>query len=493
MAPPRPFSADNASLRQIIAGLPEGVILLSPAGKLLWANPAALRLHGVASQAGLGADADAYHARFTLKYRNHHRLERGQTPIDRLLAGEAFAALVVELTREGADDQPFMHQASGLVLRDEGEAEPQLLVLILQDVSARFDAEARFEQAFNVNPAPAVILRLSDQRYVKVNQGFLDLTGYTRAEVLDASLYDIDVLRDAEALDTAKERMRSGLNIPQMQADLMLPDGGRKLVIVAGQTIELADEPCMLFSFADLEPRRQAENELRHSEERFATAFRLAPVGMAITAGTDFQVYDTNDAFHQLTMLDADHAMGKTMAALHLWEDSGFPGKVAGLLAERSGFRGLDARVRIMDGGVIDCLVSAEAITLRQHACVLWVIQDIHERRHGELELIAAIEAVMQDTNWFSRTVVEKLANLRAPAGNTAPPEVRELTRREKEVLSLLCEGTDDAAIARQMGVSRNTLRNHIARVYGKIGVHRRAQAVLWARERGFPLPRPIR
>jgi DNA-binding NarL/FixJ family response regulator len=124
--------------------------------------------------------------------------------------------------------------------------------------------------------------------------------------------------------------------------------------------------------------------------------------------------------------------------------------------------------------------------------CVLWVIQDIHERRHSELELIAAIETVMKDTNWFSRTVVEKLANLRAPHAYAAPV-VSELTRREKEVLSLLCEGSDDSMIAREMGVSRNTLRNHVARIYAKIGVNRRAAAVLWARERGFPLTRPIR
>ena len=44
-----------------------------------------------------------------------------------------------------------------------------------------------------------------------------------------------------------------------MEAELDLPDGGRKLVVVAGQTIALHDEPCMLFTFADLEPRRQAE------------------------------------------------------------------------------------------------------------------------------------------------------------------------------------------------------------------------------------------
>src|SRR3546814_12389805 len=85
----------------------------------------------------------------------------------------------------------------------------------------------------------------------------------------------------------------------------------------------------------------------------------------------------------------------------------------------------------------------------------------------------------MKDTNWFSRTVVEKLANMRAPHAHAAPVEVSELTRREKEVLSLLCEGGDDAAIAKGMGVSRNTLRNPITRVYQKLGVNRRPAAIL--------------
>jgi DNA-binding CsgD family transcriptional regulator len=39
------------------------------------------------------------------------------------------------------------------------------------------------------------------------------------------------------------------------------------------------------------------------------------------------------------------------------------------------------------------------------------------------------------------------------------------------------------------MGVSRNTVRNNVARIYGKLGVNRRSAAIIWARERGFPLP----
>lgn len=483
---------DSARLRQIIAGLSDGVILLDEKGAILWANDAALRMHGVEDVAALGANIDAYRKRFQLHYRNRHKLGKGETPLDRLIASEAFSDVVIQITPADEEQPRWTHQVRSLVLAGEN-GKPDLFALVLQDVSLRFEAEQRFERAFSVNPAPAVICRLSDHRYVKVNQGFLDLTGYTRAEVLGRSLYDIDVLQDVADLDTAKEDLREGRTIPQIQADLTLADGGRKLVIVAGQPIDLDDQPCMLFSFADLEPRRQAENQLRQSEERFVKTFRLAPIGMAITTQGDHSLCDINDAFHQLTGYSGDEATGRDMATLKLWEPSSFLKEAAQCLAERSGFRGRDARIRAKDGGFIDCLVSAEAIPLHNDMCVLWVIQDIHERRHSELELITAIETVMKDTNWFSRTVVEKLANLRAPHVHAAPVEVSELTRREKEVLSLLCEGSDDSVIAKEMGISRNTLRNHVARIYAKIGVNRRAAAVLWARERGFPLTRPIR
>ena len=42
------------------------------------------------------------------------------------------------------------------------------------------------------------------------------------------------------------------------------------------------------------------------------------------------------------------------------------------------------------------------------------------------------------------------------------------------------------AAIAARLGLSRNTVRNHVARLYAKIGVNRRGGAVEWGRERGM-------
>ncbi len=57
------------------------------------------------------------------------------------------------------------------------------------------------------------------------------------------------------------------------------------------------------------------------------------------------------------------------------------------------------------------------------------------------------------------------------------------LTRREREVLALLAAGRSNKEIARQLGLSPNTVKTHVASLYGKLGAVRRTDAVLRARE----------
>ena len=117
---------------------------------------------------------------------------------------------------------------------------------------------------------------------------------------------------------------------------------------------------------------------------------------------------------------------------------------------------------------------------------MLWAFQDITQRKSTELDLVEAIEAVMKDTSWFSRSVMDKLARLRAPQPEKGGAALDDLTPREREVLGLICQGLDDKTIARRLDVSANTVRNHVARIYAKIGVNRRTAAAAWARARGF-------
>jgi len=60
------------------------------------------------------------------------------------------------------------------------------------------------------------------------------------------------------------------------------------------------------------------------------------------------------------------------------------------------------------------------------------------------------------------------------------------LTTREREVLVLITEGLANAAIGERLAISEKTVRNHISNLFDKLGVWTRAQAIVFARDRGF-------
>ena len=154
---------DQAQLRQIVSGLSEGVILITPEQTITYANAAALAMHGVAALADLGETVAAYRRNFSVQYRNHHEIGPVQHPLDRVLAGERFRDAVVEVRQARDPERVWMHRIRNLVTTD-AEGRPSALALSLQDVSDRYAAEARFESMFQANPAPAIICRLSDMR-----------------------------------------------------------------------------------------------------------------------------------------------------------------------------------------------------------------------------------------------------------------------------------------------------------------------------------------
>ncbi|KJF71174.1 helix-turn-helix transcriptional regulator [Agrobacterium arsenijevicii] len=472
-------------LQNLIAGLSDGLILLESDGTITWANKAALQMHRIETMPELGEDAAAYRRNFTLRYRNNHLLDEGQYPLERLLAGETFEDVTVQISPSGDETDCWIHTVRGLILEDAG-AKPDVLVLIIRDETPRFEAEARFESAFNANPAPGLICRLEDKRFIRANQGFLEMTGFSREEIIGISVEELGLFSECDTGEDALTKLYDGRLIRQREALIPIP-GGDRLVIVAGETIAVAEESCMLFTFADLDGRRKAQNALRQSEERFFKSFRLSPVPAAISRLDDFVLMEVNDAFLVLCGRNEAEVVGKTASELRLWEDTGARRDLEKRLKDNIPIRDENMRMNLAGGGMAECIISAERAEINDQLCVIWAIQDVTERRRTENELIEAIESVMTDTSWFSRTVVERLAGLRQNSrGATSSTSLKDLTEREEQILSLICDGCSDKEMSDRLNLSKHTIRNHIASLYGKIGVNRRTAAVIWARERGF-------
>ena len=117
---------------------------------------------------------------------------------------------------------------------------------------------------------------------------------------------------------------------------------------------------------------------------------------------------------------------------------------------------------------------------------VLCTLRDVTASKPQQRGLIAAIEAVIADTSAMGRSVLEKFNLLRREEACAEPSGLDDLSEREREVLGLICRGHNDQEMSRTLGLSRNTIRNHVAALYRKIGVNRRGAAIIWARERGI-------
>jgi pimeloyl-ACP methyl ester carboxylesterase/DNA-binding CsgD family transcriptional regulator len=82
------------------------------------------------------------------------------------------------------------------------------------------------------------------------------------------------------------------------------------------------------------------------------------------------------------------------------------------------------------------------------------------------------------------REAVLDFVGLTAPRGED--PAFAQLSAREREVLALVTEGLANAEIAERLVLSEKTVRNHVSNVFDKLGVWTRAQAIVFARDRGF-------
>lgn len=99
-------------------------------------------------------------------------------------------------------------------------------------------------------------------------------------------------------------------------------------------------------------------------------------------------------------------------------------------------------------------------------------------KRDPQLLLETAIRAVHGGQQWISPTV-------QGHPDRSDPARVP-LALREQQLLSLVARGWDNTTIAAEVGLAEQTVRNYLTRVYHKLGVSSRAEAILYALHHGM-------
>jgi DNA-binding NarL/FixJ family response regulator len=112
------------------------------------------------------------------------------------------------------------------------------------------------------------------------------------------------------------------------------------------------------------------------------------------------------------------------------------------------------------------------------------------ERLFDAVRVIAAGGGLLAPT--VTRRLISEFARLR-PRSATQVVALGNLTPRETEVLGLIAEGLSNPEIAARLVVSDETVKTHVSRLLGKLGLRDRTQAVIAAYESGLVVPGGLR
>jgi DNA-binding NarL/FixJ family response regulator len=151
---------------------------------------------------------------------------------------------------------------------------------------------------------------------------------------------------------------------------------------------------------------------------------------------------------------------------------------------------GIEATRRIVAGPGSPRIIMLTTFDLDQHvydalsagASGFLLKEVTAERLFDAVRVVAAGEALLAPN--VTRRLIGEFLRLRPPS--RSPAALEALTPRETEVLRLIAEGLSNAGIADRLVVSDQTVKTHVSRVLGKLGLRDRAQAVVVAYESGL-------
>jgi PAS domain S-box-containing protein len=357
--------------------IPSGVAHVHQ-GRITWANQALARMVGVS-----GTDALTGRA---LQDLLQIEATEGQT-VQPLLAGGAPAA---EVGLRGAPGSRFLVTSVPV----DPQAPQQGSLFVFTDITqqkrveeALKESESKFYNAFLSNPAAITINRLEDGTFIDVNQAFTDTYGYSREEAIGSSSRKMGIWAGLPEQEEQRRRLleKHG-RVRHFEFIFRRKNGELGTGLNFAEIIELGGRPHVLSMSIDITDRKQAEDELRKSEERYRAVLDASSDPIVVYDMKGICLY-ANAAFSRVFGWTLDEVVGRRIDYVPP-ESEAETKKHIGYIVEGQSFYGFETRRYTQAGNLIDVSMSAAVIRDRQGQSEGSVInlQDITERKKAEAE-----------------------------------------------------------------------------------------------------------
>ncbi len=144
----------------------------------------------------------------------------------------------------------------------------RLVAIVFRDITKSRQAEERlreseerFSKAFNASPLALTISSLTTGKLIEVNDTFVNVTGYTRAEALGKTTLELGLWKRSSDREAEMEEVRQVGQLSHVEYTFQLRSGQEIIGLLAAEKIEIAGEPCALTVIQDITERKQLEAE----------------------------------------------------------------------------------------------------------------------------------------------------------------------------------------------------------------------------------------
>ncbi len=183
------------------------------------------------------------------------------------------------------------------------------------------DADGVLGRLVRSSPLGIVVTRAADGRILDVNDAFLRLVGYDRAEVLGRTTRELGIWGDPERRTAMTAALAGSTSLRDFELPLVTRSGEVRQILASIEPVELDGTPCLLAHLFDITERRQLEERLKVRERRFHAIFdnTFQFIGLLSTDGT---VLEANQTALDFAGLTPEEVIGRPFWELPWWSHS---------------------------------------------------------------------------------------------------------------------------------------------------------------------------
>jgi len=240
-------------------------------------------------------------------------------------------------------------------------------------------SEQHFWSLFNNSDVAMFRSRLNGSETLECNEKFLEVVGRTRDEVIGSPT--VLLWEKPQAREQMVRQLIAEGRVTDLEFGMVRPSGEVRRCMTSLRLF--SQDGVVEGLIQDITERKQAEEALSASEEKFSKTFRSAPILAALSCFENGQLIDVNDLYCQILGFTREELIGRTTIELGIVHQDERE-RMLGIVEEIGRAKNIEHELYTKNGQRIPCLFSGETFSIGEQKILISMVTDITELRRVE-------------------------------------------------------------------------------------------------------------